>query len=200
MVCGYFEYSDYSKLIHKAIDWDNSLDIGYFFLAVYEDHKAKNPRFIYYTGKAIWELRDFIKVDPNEYKNIPIFKSSGKQLGSKKMAQLFSAYEVFTNQVYKNDGIGKAQYFEINAYTHRQYALAENYKIESGEAERKTPKQIEEIYGAKRKQAYYSLNPKSRTAYRPVNIKELEKAIELLLDFPKALHLATVHIEQLKKQ
>jgi|SRR6186713_75927 len=83
-------------------------------------------------------------------------------------------------------------------YTHRVHILAENYKIESNEAKHMPPAEIEKKYGAKRKQAYYTLTKKGVTYKKPTE-KELEKAIELLHDSPIARLAAEKDLSLLKK-
>lgn len=74
-------------------------------------------------------------------------------------------------------------------FVHRHYAIAYRYKVQSGEQNNLTKKQIHQTWGKKREQAVDSINPRSAT-YNPVSPEELKKAIELLADFPRALLLA----------
>lgn len=85
----------------------------------------------------------------------------------------------------------------VGSYTHREHAIAENYKIEAGYLERMAPTQVEKKHGAKRKQAFYSINPMSEK-YIPVKESELKKAIELLDGYPNALSLASAKLKQLQ--
>lgn len=79
---------------------------------------------------------------------------------------------------------------------HRHYAIADNYKIESGEAEQMPAKDIRTLYGQKRYEAVCSLM-KMGANYSAPKADEIKVAIKLLSDFPKARALAKKELKRL---
>lgn len=82
--------------------------------------------------------------------------------------------------------------------THREIILVHNLKMEAGTEEFKTSTQWFNEGGAKRKQAFYTLDKNNKNKYKPPNRKELNVAIELLKDFPNAKQIALQKLNELE--
>lgn len=82
--------------------------------------------------------------------------------------------------------------------THRETILAHNFLIEAKLADFKTSTQWETEGGAKRKQAFYTLDTNNKKKYRGPNQKELETAIKLLKEYPAAQKIAINKLDVLK--
>lgn len=136
------------------------------------------------TAEAIASIKSGIKNHVEDLKNLHKAKCKYEELNH----EVLASADRFLNYLQKQ---------EIRA-THREIILVHNLLIEANLAEFKTSTQWESEGGAKRKQAFYTLDTNNKKKYRPPNKTELENAIERLKEYPAAQKIAINKLDVLR--